>query len=281
MCREYIKGGNPWEYCPYVYQTYQEAKRFLDSRAGGEDFGLILEKMQEFKYTTNIELKADIEKVTGKKSGLTLTTLKVPKGLTDSLRKMIESMKNADSNDDPRGADDDDERPKEERAELEESEPIASEWYTRRLQPLSEIATAPLHLKKPFELTPVVLSARLGTSEPHLQHGSIAEVLFMTESGVCAPMPYSSSRAEVPRARCPSFVRDAMRRYVAQSLAEIRYKETTVTALEIVTDIVFVELESICRDAASSFNKSHGKATPESCVLKALRNRQYSTKSYD
>ena len=271
MCNEFVNGGNTWEYCPALSETYKEAFDFMNGREGDEDFSTVKKRMTELRYITNAELKNDIEKVTGKKSGISLTQLKVPRALTDSLRKLMQAMKKLQAS--PEG----EEEQGEEKVETHESR-----WHSDRLAPLLEIAAAPISEKKPFEMSPTVIASRSGVIDSTFESGSISEILFSNEDGNAASMPYSSSRAVIPKARKPSFVTDATRKFTAQILLENKYTKSSSAALEILTDILTTELENISRDSALKYHpETRAKVSPSSCVLKTLRDNKYNIKGTD
>ena len=282
MCIEFIKGGHTWEYCPVLSQTYNEAIKFIEGRNEDEDFSTVLKKMTEVKYITNADLKNDVEKVTGKKSGITLSQLRVPRALTDALRKLMQTMKklnleNQDNEEEDQNADQKEEEHNEE--SLDQNQQQTSSWYKDRLQSLLDIASAPLPDKKPFEMNHSVINSRLGAIEPSFEQGSIAEMLFSTDNGVAASLPFSSSHATIPQVRKDTFIHDVVRKFVAQTLIDHNYKTTSISALELLSDYIVSHLDTISHDAAVKYKPSKTKyITPQKCVIQALLDNKYDMK---
>ena len=291
MCIAFIKGGHTWEYCAVLSQTYNEALEFMEARDEGEDFSNVLKKMTEVKYITNADLKNDVEKVTGKKSGISLSQLRVPRALTDSLRKLMQEMKKRNSENIQNQEEEEEEEEEEKKENVEpekkEEEPKAevelkepSHWYEDRLQTLLDIAAAPIPEKKQFELTPSIINSRVGAISPSFEQGSIAEMLFMSDTGCAATMPYNSTVAEIPSMPKPTFVQDATRKFVAQNLIEHNYNSTSITAIEVLTDIIVRELKEISLDSAKYNHSKKKPLTPKESVKKALRDHKYDIKGF-
>ena len=143
---------------------------------------------------------------------------------------------------------------------------------------LLDIANSPIPDKKPFELTPSIINSRAGAITPSFEQGSIAEMLFMSDTGCAATIPYNSTIAEIPSTPKPTFVQDSTRKFVAQSLMELNYTSTSITAIEVLTDIIVTELKEIA-EVSAKYNHSKKKPlSPKKSVEKALRDLKYDIK---
>ncbi|EAY20208.1 hypothetical protein TVAG_021550 [Trichomonas vaginalis G3] len=245
ICTKFINDGNPWEDCPSLSQTYNEACEFLKSRPETEDFTQVHRKMHELRYYTHTDLKTDIEKITGKNSDLKLSTLKEPRTLTDTLRKMMNTVGSSDDGS---------------QEETNERQIHIPDWYIPRLTPL-ESADCPISEQKPFKITQSIVSARAGISDSQFEQGSLSELLFTTDEGTIAPLPFTSTHAEIPPRKTNTFIRDSTRKYVAQILMDMKYEKASEAGVEILTDIILEQLRHIAQHAAAKTRsgKSSGK----------------------
>lgn len=265
ICSKFVNNENPWEDCPSLSQTYNEAFEFLKSRPDSEDFTQVHRKMHELRYYTNTDLKTDIEKITGKNSGIKLSTLKEPRTLTDALRKMMNTVGSSDDGNQEDSSD---------------RQSHIPEWYFPRLNPLVDSAAKPLNEQKPFKLTQSIISARAGISDSPFEQGSLAELLFTTDDGTVAPLPFSSTHAEIPKRKANSFAKDATRKYVAQVLLDMKYERASEAGVEILTDILLEQMRNVAMHAAAKTKggKSSGKAAA-TAVMQTLRQKGYGLSS--
>ena len=252
MCEARMKGEKPWVFFEPFNSCYSEGLRFLteDKGKSEEECRHIIDKMKEFKYNTSNDLKADIEKLVGRSSGAKLPALKEPRTIGDGLRKLMSEVA-ACLGDEGCGS-----------VELRG----ASEYAKARVGALIEAAGRPVEKQRPLGAAGMALSARAGSgpSEGALEPGSLAELLFGSESGEVAPLPYSSAVAEVPSGPTPTFARDATRRYTAMLLGDLGFVEAPATALEMLTDVIGESL----RDIATNVSLM---ARPNQAIKEAVR----------
>ena len=162
---------------------------------------------------------------------------------------------------------------------------INTEWYDARLSSLCEEGLKPINEQKNYALTSSILASRSGLSSDSsaqssdFEQASLSEILFTNSfDGSVYPLPFTNATSDLPKNQNQDFVRYAVKKFVAQTLMDFKYKSSSAVALDILTDIVLYHLHEINYYSKLKYNSSHhpssGQTQPpnaRSVILQSLR----------
>ena len=173
-------------------------------------------------------------------------------------------------------------------AQIENKQPQGEagnlEWFEARLSSLCEEGFKPIQEQKNYALTPSILAARSGLYESSapssdFEQASLSELLFTNSfDGTVYPLPFTNATSDIPKNQSQNFVRNAVKKFVAQTLMDFKYKSSSTIALDILTDVVLYNLHEINYYSTVKYNSSHhpssGQSKPpnaRSVILQSLR----------
>lgn len=246
-CNSYLRGERPWTIYETLVPAYDMTENFLNESSIDENKLVnIKQKLHNLKYGKQTEIKNDVEKVAGKNTCPKLPNFSETKATLDSLRHLLVSVKDAIEN-----------GPEEENTNKTEQISF-SPYYKVRLHSLLESTRKDLE-NIPFEVTPELLMTRCGKIDYKFEPGSLEELLFTSEDGQIAPMPYTTVSTDYPPGKSSTYIYNSIRKYVSYLLYISGYKTADLSCINVLTDYLKEELQMILRKSANIMkgNKDH------------------------
>lgn len=235
ICNSSICHGMPWFFCEMddvraAYCAFSEIIQSADPRFAYLK-SRILEKMRNLAYASSAEMIDDASDL-----GIdSLPEFEMPSAVHDFYVNMISEAQKV--------------------FEMPLRSPQITpmnDWIKTRAESLVAQMALPLQQRSAFVLTPQILQARSGMPVDNaFDPLSLPELLFSNSNGDVCPMPFATSKVELPATSPTVYARSVFRKAAAKIFSKW-FKSVSDIALDVLADVMMTDMRKIAQYAVET-----------------------------